>query len=65
MATTDDVFNLLDAVNKVTLKRMENQERVIDSITRSIHERLDVIEDKLGIPRTVINSRLPQPPPPG
>ena len=33
MATTDDVFTLLKAVNEVTLKRMEKQVADVNAIT--------------------------------
>ena len=33
MATTDDVFNLLKAINEITLKRMEDQELLMRSLS--------------------------------
>ena len=40
MASTDDVFDLLNAVNGVTLKRMENKSDAINQVT------LKRLEDK-------------------
>jgi hypothetical protein len=77
LASTDDVFNLLKAVNEVTLKRMEDKADAINAVTLKrmedkqnrifdahmvIHDRLNHIEDKLGIDRP---KGPPPPPPPG
>jgi hypothetical protein len=66
MASVDDVHNLLnavntvtlkrmeektDAINAVTLKRMETREERIESMLFETLEQLKPIQDKLGIPR--------------
>jgi hypothetical protein len=51
MASTDEVFSLLNAVNEVTLKRMENKEDHVTEILLVLAERLGKIEQKLGLPQ--------------
>ena len=52
MATTDDVFNLLKAVNEVTLKRMEDQINAINSVT------LKRMEDLINAVNSVTLKRM-------
>jgi hypothetical protein len=64
VATTDDVFKLLNAVNGQTLKRMEDKTDAINAVTLkrmeehivAIRARLDLVAEKVG---------APQSPPPG
>ncbi len=66
MATTDDVFNLLKAVNERTLKRMEDKTDAINAVTLkrmeerlvAMHVTVDRIAEKVGA------SGAPPPPPP-
>jgi hypothetical protein len=52
VATTDDVFNLLKAVNEVTLKRMEDQINAINSVT------LKRMEDLINAVNSVTLKRM-------
>jgi hypothetical protein len=54
VASVDDVNNLLNAVNSVTLKRMEdkadaNQRRLTEMLSAMVSE-IRQVKDKLGIP---------------
>ena len=56
MATTDDVYNLLKAVNEITLKRMETKD---DSILNSLQQfELKRIEDDINAVASVVNNIL-------
>jgi hypothetical protein len=49
MATTDDVFNLLNAVNQVTLKRMEDLLNAVNATTLGrIEDEIKAIKAKVG-----------------
>ena len=46
MASVDDVHNLLNAVNTVTLKRMEDKTDAINQVTlKRMEEKTDAISD--------------------
>jgi hypothetical protein len=61
MASTDDVLNLLNDVNRVTLKRMEDKLDAMNAVTlkrmedkeeqhfKLNHARLQRVEDQLGL----------------
>ena len=47
--TIDDVFNLLKAVNEVTLKRMEEQVKAVNEITlKRMENQIQAIKAKVG-----------------
>ena len=49
MATTDDVFTLLKAVNEVTLKRMEDQVKAVNEVTlKRMENEILAIKTKVG-----------------
>ena len=49
MATIDDVFNLLNAVNAVTLKRMEDQVKAVNEVTlKRMENQILAIKAKVG-----------------
>jgi allophanate hydrolase subunit 1 len=43
LATTDDVFNLLKAVNEVTLKRMEEQTKANSATLKRIEDLINAV----------------------
>ena len=46
MATTDDVFKLLNDVNAVTLTRMENKTDAINAVTlKRLEDKLDLVTE--------------------
>jgi hypothetical protein len=65
VASTDDVFKLLNDVNGITLKRMEDKTDAINAVTLkrmeqsilALHVRVDQIHAKVGA------SGAPPPPP--
>ena len=50
MASTDDVFNLLKAVNEVTLKRMEGKADAINAVTlKRMEDQIKQMDDYVHI----------------
>jgi hypothetical protein len=45
MATIDDVFELLKAVNEVTLKRMEDQSQAVSEVTTRMEDQIKGINE--------------------